>query len=189
LVVIVGGPNGAGKSTTAPLLLRGALAVNEFVNADPIAQGLSHFRPESVAIEAGRVMLSRLRALAQAREDFAYETTLAGRGFARWLRALRASGYRAHLLFLSLPSADLAVARVAERVKRGGHEVPEPTVRRRFAAGLRNFFGIYRSSVDSWQVYDNSLVMGPRLIAWAESAGAERVLDDQAWRKLLELQA
>ena len=114
LVVVVAGPKGAGKSTTAPRLLRGVLSVSEFVNADPIAQGLSLFRPESVAIEAGRVMLARLRALARAREDFAYETTLASRSFARWLRDLRDSGYRAHLVFLSLPSADLAVARVAQ---------------------------------------------------------------------------
>lgn len=187
LVVVVAGPNGAGKSTTAPRLLRGVLTVSEFVNADPIAQGLSYFRPESVAIEAGRVMLARLKALGNAREDFAYETTLASRSFARWLRDLRGSGYRAHLVFLSLPSADLAVARVAERVKRGGHDVPEVTIRRRFRAGLRNFFAIYRDSVDSWQVFDNSLAAGPKLVASSRARGALRVLDQQAWRNLHEL--
>lgn len=104
LLVVIGGPNGAGKTTTAPLLLHGALTVSHFVNADPIAQGLSFFQPESMAIAAGRVMLNRMKALAQAREDFAFETTLVGRAFAPWLKALRASGYRVHLAFLSLPT-------------------------------------------------------------------------------------
>jgi hypothetical protein len=104
LVVVVAGPNGAGKSTTAPRLLRGALAVTEFVNADAIAQGLSAFRPESVALAAGRVMLGRLRALAAARETFAFETTLASRNFAPWLRTLKGRGFRVHVTFLSLPT-------------------------------------------------------------------------------------
>jgi len=94
LVVLVAGPNGAGKSTSAADLLRGALAVEEFVNADTIAQGLSAYRPETTAVAAGRVMLSRLHLLASRRGNFAFETTLAGRGHARWLRNLRASGYR-----------------------------------------------------------------------------------------------
>src|SRR4051812_37580642 len=119
LVVVVGGPNGAGKSTTAPRLLRGALAVREFVNADAIAQGLSAFRPETVAFAAGRVMLARLRALAAAGDSFAFETTLASRNFAPWLRTLKAQGFKVHVAFLSLPTADLAVARVAERVRQG----------------------------------------------------------------------
>src|SRR5690606_37057375 len=134
--MLLAGPNGAGKSTSAPNLLKGVLAVEEFVNADVIAQGLSAYRPESAAVAAGRVMLERLRFLAARRQDFAFDTTLAGRGHARWLRELRSTGYRAHLIFLSLPSADLAVARVAERVRQGGHHVPDDVVRRRFGAGL-----------------------------------------------------
>src|SRR5688572_20830457 len=136
---MLAGPNGAGKSTSAPLLLKGALAVEEFVNADTIAQGLSAYRPESAAITAGRVMLDRLRFLAHEGRDFAFETTLSGRAHAVWLQELRASGYTAHLAFLSLPSPDLAVARVAERVRQGGHHVPENVVRRRYLAGLKNF--------------------------------------------------
>ena len=97
LVVMLAGPNGAGKSTSAPYLLKDALAVEEFVNADTIAQGLSAYRPETTAVAAGRVMLERLHVLAKARRDFAFETTLAGRSYERWLRALRATGYRAHL--------------------------------------------------------------------------------------------
>jgi predicted ABC-type ATPase len=184
LVVVIAGPNGAGKSTMAPRLLRDALAVSEFVNADPIATGLSAFRPESVAMTAGRVMLARLKALAEARGDFAFETTLASRTFAPWLRSLRASGYRVHVVFLSLPSADLAVARVAERVRQGGHDVPEAVVRRRFEAGLRNFFALYLGSVDTWRMLDNSGVGEPRLIAAGRGAHPATVLDAAAWASL-----
>ena len=112
LVIAIAGPNGAGKSTTAPSLLRDALRVSEFVNADAIAGGLSAFRPDSVAIPAGRVMLERMRQLAKARADFVFETTLASRSFAPWLARLKCGGYRVHILFLWLESADLAVNRV-----------------------------------------------------------------------------
>jgi len=185
LAVVLAGPNGAGKSTSAARLLQGTLAVNEFVNADTIAQGLSAYRPESASLAAGRVMLERLRYLARARRDFAFETTLAGRGHARWLESLRAVGYRTHLTFLSLPSPELALARVAERVRQGGHDVPEETVRRRFGAGLRNLAACYLDIVDSWHVYDNSSLEGPRLIA---SRGVELqpvIIDPAAWTKLV----
>ncbi len=188
LVVVLAGPNGAGKSTSAALLLRGALAVDEFVNADTIALGLSAYRPAAAAVAAGRVMLERLRFLAHQRRDFAFETTLAGRGHARWLRELRASGYRTHLIFLSLPSPDLAVARVAERVLQGGHDVPEDVVRRRFAAGLGNLLTIYSDVMDTWQVYDNAELTGPRLIASRAAGMTPVVADPHRWRKLKEQQ-
>lgn len=188
LVVLLAGPNGAGKSTSAAHLLRGALAVEEFVNADTIAQGLSAYRPEAVAVAAGRVMLDRLRVLARERRDFAFETTLAGRGHARWLDELRRSGYRAHLIFLSLPSPDLAVARVAARVRQGGHHVPEDVVRRPFAAGLENLFTRYPDVVDSWQVYDNADLTGPRLIASAAAGTTAVIADANAWNNLDEQQ-
>jgi predicted ABC-type ATPase len=146
-VVILAGPNGAGKSTAAPDLLHGALEVNEFVNADVIARGLSAFDPDSVAIAAGRVMLARIRELAEQRVNFAFETTLASRSLAPRIRDLLASGYAIHLVFLWLSSADLAVQRVAARVAAGGHNVPEQTVRRRYQAGIRNFFGVYEPIV------------------------------------------
>lgn len=188
LVVVLAGPNGAGKSTSAARLLRGALAVEEFVNADTIAQGLSAYRPEAAAVAAGRVMLERLRFLAREQRDFAFETTLAGRGLAHWLGSLRALGYRAHLIFLSLPDAGLAVARVAERVRQGGHHVPEAIVRRRFAGGLRNLFTSYPPVVDTWQVYDNADLSGPQLIA-SRVAGMNAVIaDPTAWENLKEKQ-
>lgn len=188
LVVVIAGPNGAGKTTTAPRLLQGALSVGEFVNADPIALGLSYFRPQSVELAAGRAMLTRLKSLAASRDDFAFETTLASRSFAPWLKSLRASGYLGHLAFLSLPSADLAVARVAGRVRQGGHDVPEPVVRRRFAAGLRNFFTLYRAAIDTWQMFDNSDLFGPRLVASGGMARPDQILDETAWERLLEVQ-
>jgi len=187
LVVVLAGPNGAGKSTSAERLLRGALAVEEFVNADTIAQGLSAYRPEEAAIAAGRVMLERLRYLAKERRDFAFETTLAGRGHARWLQKLRSSGYRTHLIFLSLPGADLAVARVVERVRQGGHDVPESVVRRRFASGLSNLFVLYRDIVDSWQVYDNADLAGPRLVASRAGRSIPVVVDAETWKRLEDL--
>jgi len=186
LVVVVAGPNGAGKSTTAPRLLRGALAVREFVNADTVAQGLSAFRPETVAFAAGRVMLARLRALAAAQDSFAFETTLASRNFAPWLRTLKTQGFRVHIAFLSLPTADLAVARVAERVRQGGHNVPEDVVRRRFVGGLSNFFTLFVPVADSWQMFDNSEIGGPRLIAGQMPGAARVVYDAAAWQRLEE---
>jgi predicted ABC-type ATPase len=184
LVVILAGPNGAGKSTSASRLLQGALAVHEFVNADTIAGGLSAYRPEAVAVTAGRVMLARLHELAASRVDFAFETTLSGRGHSVWLRELRGSGYRVHMTFLSLPDADAAVARVAERVRRGGHSVPEDVIRRRYRAGLRNFFGVYRDTVDSWQLYDSALLDGPRLIASGSAGQRASILDHEAWARM-----
>lgn len=180
-IVVLAGPNGAGKSTVAPALLHGALAVDEFVNADVIARGLSAFNPESAAIAAGRVMLARLRELAGQRVSFAFETTMANRTFAPWLRDLRASGYDVQLVFLWLPSADFAVERVADRVRAGGHNVPEETVRRRYRAGLRNFFNLYEPLASAWRLYDTSSP-DPRLVAEGLEAQPIRVYDEGVWR-------
>lgn len=180
-MVVLAGPNGSGKSTTAPTLLKGALGVTEFVDADTIARGLSAFQSERVALSAGRIMLTRLKELAAQRVGFAYETTLASRMFARWLAELRQNGYRVHILFLWLPSADFAVDRVSDRVRMGGHHVPEETIRRRYAAGLRNFFSLYQPLVNTWRIYDNSNRSGPRLIARGRASRVTRVLDDETW--------
>jgi len=181
-LIVLAGPNGAGKSTAAPELLRGELGVNEFVNADTIAQGLSAFAPERVAQLAGRVMLSRLKKLAAELSTFAFETTLASNSFAPWIATLRERGYMCHLLFLWLPSAEQAVARVEDRVRMGGHDVPEETIRRTYKAGVRNFFDLYRPIADTWRVYDNVGQRLPRLIASGCGRIAEVVADAAAWR-------
>ena len=185
-MMVIAGPNGAGKSTTAPSLLRDTLQVSEFVNADTIAGGLSAFRPDSVAIAAGRAMLERIRQLAKVQADFAFETTLASRSFAPWLARLKRSGYHVHVLFLWLESADLAMNRVAARVRLGGHDVPEGTVRRRYQRGLRNLFSLYVPLVDSWQVFDNSLVGRPQLVASGHRDRAEQVANTPLWQRITE---
>ncbi|MCK4342766.1 MAG: zeta toxin family protein, partial [Phycisphaerae bacterium] len=155
-VILLAGPNGAGKSTMAPTLLKDTIGVVEFVNADTIAQGLSEFDPITVALAAGKIMLERLEELAQMRVSFAFETTLATRSLYRRLQKLIQNGYEFHLIFLWLESADLAVARVAARVRMGGHSIPESIIRRRYSAGLRNFFSLYQPLANSWRMYNNS---------------------------------
>jgi predicted ABC-type ATPase len=123
-VILLAGPNGAGKSTAAPDLLHGALHVDEFVNADVIARGLSAFNPEGAALDAGRVMLTRLRELAAQKKNIAFESTLASRTFAPWIRELQKNGYRFHLFYFWLPSPEACVNRVSGRKSLGGHFVP-----------------------------------------------------------------
>lgn len=186
-VVVLAGPNGAGKSTTAPVLLRGKLGVDEFVNADTIARGLSAFAPEGVAIDAGRVMLRRLEQLAAQQRDFAFETTLASRTFAPRIARWMQTGYAFHLVFLWLPNAEFALARVRERVQVGGHDVPEVTVRRRYTRGLINFFALYQPVATTWRFYDNSQAR-PRLVARSDRSGRSVVSDAELWARVTEVQ-
>jgi predicted ABC-type ATPase len=157
------------------------------VNADLIAQGLSAFDTQSVAFQAGRVMLERLHQLAARRRHFAFETTLSTRGYLPWLRGLQADGYAFDLAFLWLPSPDMAVARVAERVRLGGHSVPEAVIRRRYARGLDNFVRLYRPQADRWWLIDNAAAVdGQRLIATGKSNASDDVARPDVWNQLLE---
>lgn len=185
-VILICGPNGAGKSTSAPDILQGSLMVDEFVNADTIAHGLSAFRPEKAAIKAGRVMLARLRELALEKANFAFETTLSSRAFAAWIAELKQSGYRFSLVFLWLASPELAVNRVRERVLNGGHNIPEDVILRRYEAGLFNFFRVYRPVADNWRFYDNSNAFAPIKIACGEGDFLETVMDKGIWKSLKE---
>ena len=128
----------------------------EFINADLIARGLSPFAPEKAALQAGKIMLNQIAANVSAGRSFAFEATLAGLNYARHIPRWRKAGYHVKLVFLSLPSADLAVGRVAARVRQGGHSVPEPVIRRRFDAGLKNFHQVYKMLVNGWMLYDSA---------------------------------
>ena len=167
-IIIIAGPNGAGKTTFARQFLPREADCPVFINADLIAAGLSPFRPQTAALRAGRLLLAEIAGHVTRRESFAFETTLAGRSYARSIPRWRAAGYHVKILFLGLPNADLAIARVAARVAQGGHDVPEDAIRRRFKAGLDNFQRIYRPLVDAWVIFDNSGTE-PKLLEWGEA--------------------
>lgn len=179
-IVILAGPNGAGKTTAAAEMLGRSISVPEYVNADVIASELAPDDPERVAFEAGRRALQRVDALITRRASFAFETTLAGRSYVRWLWHAIDSGYEVRLLYFWLPSAELAVARVAQRVAAGGHHIPEDVIRRRYTAGVRNLFDLYRGLARRWAVYDSSDTP-PRLVAEGQLGRTTRVADPRTW--------
>jgi predicted ABC-type ATPase len=154
--IVIAGPNGAGKTTFARRYLPGNARVIHFVNADLIAAGLSPLKPELAAIAAARMVLTEIDRLAKARADFAFESTLSGRTYVRRLESWRREGYRVEIVYLKLKSPQLALRRVAARVRQGGHDVPRADVLRRYARGWRNFEMIYRPLADSWAIYENS---------------------------------
>lgn len=154
--LIIAGPNGAGKTTFAYEFLSAEGQCPAFFNADLIAKGLSPLRPESAAIEASRLMLEHIRLSVSRLDNFAVETTLAGRSYMNMIQQWKNVGYQVELLFLQLPSPDLAVERVRRRVEHGGHHIPEVDIRRRFERGIANFHNHYQAIVDTWQVFDAS---------------------------------
>ena len=166
-ILIIAGPNGAGKTTFAREFLPNEAGCPIFVNADLIAAGLAPFAPETAAVQAGRLMLQEIARHFAARESFAFETTLAGRGYLHHIRTWRATGYRVKLIYLQLDSPEEAIARVAQRVRQGGHDVPQAIIRRRFAAGRENFDRLYAPMVDAWALYDNAGAV-PVLLDWSE---------------------
>lgn len=155
-IIIISGPNGAGKTTFAEEFLPQEAGCPIFVNADLIAAGISPFAPERVAFKAGRLMLEEIHEHVQRKESFAFETTLSGRSYAQMIPEWRTGGFMVKLFFLRLASAELAIARVQQRVREGGHNVPEATIRRRFSAGLKNLEAVYKPIVNEWALYDNS---------------------------------
>lgn len=179
-VILIGGPNGAGKTTAAKWLLPRTLGIREFVNGDEIARGLSPFNPDGSAVAAGRLVLARIRALILKGESFAFETTCAGRGHAQLLKKCRHAGYRVTVIFLWLPSVEMAQARVAQRVREGGHNVAAPVVGRRFRAGLRNLRILYLPLAHIAMIRDNSSD-GSTLIAERPERGEFIVHDAEKW--------
>lgn len=166
-VYVIAGPNGAGKTTFANEFLPGFVHCREFLNADLIAAGLSPFAPESQNVRAARLLLTRIKELTAAKENFGFETTLAGRGYVRLLSEMKSASYRVVLFFLWLPDVDVAVVRVKNRVRQGGHNVPEPVIRRRFESGIQNLFLLYRPLADVWRLYNGSQ-LPPEVIAHEE---------------------
>ena len=153
---IIAGPNGAGKTTASMNILPEILDCKIFVNADEIAKGLNPLNPESMAIDAGRIMLERINFLLNKRETFALETTLATRSYLKFIEKAREIGFRIVLLFFWIESPAFAKERVSNRVKEGGHNIPEEVIERRYWLGLKNLFDIFMPIVDSWSLYDNN---------------------------------
>ena len=153
---IIAGCNGAGKTTASFTILPEVLNCKEFINADEIAKGLSPFQPESVAVQAGRIMLARMDELLQKRETFAFETTLATKSYKQKIEWAQANGYEVTLLFFWLDSPNIAKERVAQRVAEGGHNIPLETIERRYYNGIANLFTIYIDMVDICYIFDNS---------------------------------
>lgn len=183
---VIAGPNGAGKTTSAMKLLPDFLQCEEYVNADGIASGLSQFRPESVAINAGRTMLSRIKELVRLRKSFAFETTLASRSFVNFLSTCNRFGYSTNIIFLWLQSPELAIRRIVIRVKNGGHSIPEETIIRRYKKGIENFFKLYMPVITNWTIYDNSYAK-PVLIAKKFSGKNIEVINKSVWWKIQEI--
>lgn len=167
-IIVIAGPNSAGKTTFAREFLPNEAGCPVFVNADLIAAGISPFVPDTAHVHAGRLMLQELARHFAARANFAFETILSGRGYLRQMDQWRSAGYRIKLIFLKLASAEEAIARVAQRVRQGGHFVPDEVIRRRFATGLANLQNLYAPKVNSWTVYDNSGIQ-PVLLDWREN--------------------
>ena len=168
-IIIIAGPNGAGKTTFARSFLPEEAGLTRFINADAIATGLAAFAPETAAIRAGRLMLAEIAHCAQRGDSFAFETTLSGLSYLKHIEQWRSQGYQVSLFFLSLPNVDAAIARVAERVQQGGHDIPEAVIHRRFASGRNNFQLHYQSAVDDWAHYDNTGAV-PVLLDWGEKS-------------------
>ena len=185
ICVILGGPNGAGKTTGALSILPKELRIIHFVNADLIAGGLSPLDPALVDFDAAKIMLQRMRQLREQQANFAVETTLASKSLVAFLRECKMKGYETRLIFVALDNPETAIRRVAIRVAKGGHDIPEETIRRRFFRGLHNFFNVYREVVDYWTLLDNS-GDGWKMIAAKEKRSGQRIFDTDIWQNLEE---
>ena len=179
---LFGGPNGAGKTTLAMKILP-ELGCGEFLNADALARALSPFNVESVAFQAGVLMMKRLRELAAKKVSFGTESTLSARAWVPFIKECQASGYTFNLIYVWLPNPEMNVARVEARVRAGGHDIPSEVIRRRYAAGRKNFVELYKPLADTWRIFDNS-GLTENLVAKGEYQQETIILDAEAWRKI-----
>jgi predicted ABC-type ATPase len=182
--IVIAGANGSGKTTSARSLLP---ATVPFINADEIARELPESDGENKDLQASRLLLAQWDVLEAQRADFAIETTLASRSLVRRIGHLHMAGYQFHLIFFWLKSKELAAARVAERVRQGGHNIPEEIIQRRYTAGQRNLISLYLPLADTWRVYDNSDFAGPLLVATGRRGGVATVYDPETWRRIEEV--
>ncbi len=181
-VYIIAGPNGAGKTTFATKFLPDFVDCREFLNADLIAAGLSPFAPESQSIHAGKLMLLRIKELKEKRVNFGFETTLSGRSYFKLLQGMKTDGYRIELFFLWIPSEEIAVNRVANRVRQGGHHIPEQVIRRRYQSGILNLLNLYHSLLDSCWLYDASTL--PPIVASRIKDGNTTIFHNNIHRQI-----
>lgn len=179
---VIAGCNGAGKTTLSKNILPGYLGIKEFVNADEIARGLSPFNPEGAAFTAGRIMLERIHTLVKEKEDFAIETTLSTLSYAPLFKELHKKGYEVFLLFVCIPNVSEAIKRVKQRVKEGGHHIPDNIVKRRFERGLKNLSKLYLPLVDRWVIIDNSTEI-PTFVAQLKR-GKVVIHNMETWNKI-----
>jgi len=179
---IIAGCNGAGKTTASYTILPEILDCKEFVNADEIAKGISPFQSEKAGIEAGRLMLTRIKKLLAAEESFAFETTLSTKSYVQLIDQAKELDYQVTCLFFWLNSEELAISRVETRVKEGGHHIPEDVIRRRYKSGLKNFFNLFLTKVDNWLFVNNS---GDSYEIIAEGAlNEENINNVEEWEEL-----
>ena len=181
-VYIIAGPNGAGKTTFAREFLPQYVQCKNFINADFIAQGLSPFSPQAAGLRAGRLVLEQILNFSTRKMDFGFESTLSGKTYYSLLKQLKGRGYSLHLFFLWVPGVELSLARIKERVAKGGHDVPQADVRRRFRRSFSNFLKLYEPLFDSWYIFDNSTT-APNLVAQKEN-GRLKMINQELFLKL-----
>lgn len=185
-ILMIAGPNGAGKTTIASRLIPDLPMLYEFINADEIARGLAPLHPETVALSASKLMITRLRELFEANKSFAFETTAAGTNYIKYLKEAKSKGYQLGLIFLWVSSSNQAIQRVSKRVSQGGHNVPAETVKRRYYAGIKNLFKYYLPLADFAIILDNSLPLEDtdRIIASKSVQYPLEVENKTVWKKM-----
>ena len=184
---IIAGPNGAGKTTASYTLLPEMLGCVNFVNADEIARGLSPFSPDTVDVQAARIMLQRIDELLTQKVDFAIETTLATRSYVQLIKRAQSIGYKVHLLFFHLESPEQAIQRVAQRVSNGGHDIPEDVIRRRFVRGIDNLIHLYLPICNGVTIWDNTQGEAKLIAKRTESTGQLEIYNKEMWNKIIQI--